>query len=162
MAGYPRDEVAAAAEHYVAVREQIDRGEASWDALVPLFTDDVVFVDPAWGRVEGIAGFKAFLRDSMAGLDDWLFPIDFVAIEGDNVVVKWRQITPGTMPDGSKPTQSGFSRLIYGGSGKFRYEEDLLNMTHVMDDLTAAKWQPTGPMNAPPRQPNRDFTIPPQ
>jgi hypothetical protein len=96
----------------------------------------------------------------MAGLDDWTFPIDFVAIEGDNVVVKWRQFTPGTLPDGSKPTQSGFSRLIYAGYGKFRYEEDLLNMAHVMEDLTAAKWQPAGPMVTPPQQPNRDFSIP--
>ena len=43
--------------------------------------------------------------------------------------------------------------------GKFRFEEDLLNMTHVMADLTAANWKPTGPMNAPPKQPNRDVWV---
>jgi ketosteroid isomerase-like protein len=157
---FPRDEIQATVDRYVATREAIDAGKEPWDALVAYFTDDVVFVDPAWGRVEGIEAFKEFLRDSMAGLDDWTFPVDFVAVEGDNVVVKWRQITPGTRPNGTRPSQTGFSHLVYAGGGKFRYEEDLLNMTHVMEDLGATKWQPPSGMNLPPAQPNRDTTIP--
>lgn len=159
---FPRDEVRATVDRYVATREAIDAGQAQWDALVAYFTDDVVFVDPAWGRVEGIEGFKEFLRDSMAGLDDWRFPVEFVAIEGDDVVVKWRQLTPGTKPDGSAPAQTGFSHLVYAGGGKFRFEEDLLNMAHVMEDLGACNWQPPSAMQMPPPNPNRDNTIPPR
>src|SRR3954454_3861531 len=153
-----REEIEEAVAKYVAVREQIDAGDAGWDALVPLFTDDVVFIDPAWGRIEGVEAFTRFLDESMAGLDDWTFPIEFTAIEGDNVIIKWTEIFPKA--DGTQATQSGFSRLIYAGDGKFRYEEDLLNMVHVLHDITTSGWQPTGPMNTPPKHPNRDVSFP--
>jgi hypothetical protein len=155
---HPRQEIEAAVARYVEVREQIDAGAATWAALIPLFTDDVVFIDPAWGRIEGIEAFARFLEESMAGLDDWLFPVEFTAIEGDNVIIKWTEVIP--KPDGTAATQSGFSRLIYAGDGKFRYEEDLLNMVHVLDDISTSGWRPTGPMNAPPKPPNRDVSIP--
>ncbi|MCU1460435.1 MAG: ketosteroid isomerase-like enzyme [Acidimicrobiales bacterium] len=160
MATHPREEIEATVARYVKVRAQIDAKEATWDALLPFFTDDVVFNDPAWGRVEGIDAFRTFLEDSMAGLDDWTFPVEFTAVEGDNVIVKWTEVIPGTRPDGRPAVQSGWSRLVYAGGGKFRYEEDVLNMAHVLEDLAVSGWQPTGPMNMPPEKPDRDFSVP--
>jgi ketosteroid isomerase-like protein len=160
MPNYPREEIEATVARYVEVRNQIDAKEASWDALLPFFTDDVVFIDPAWGRVQGIDAVRTFLEDSMAGLDDWSFPVEFTAIAGDNVVVKWTEVIPGTRADGSPTVQSGSSRLIYAGDGKFRYEEDVLNMVHVMDDLRGLAWTPPEGMSPPPRSPVRDFTRP--
>ena len=57
-------------------------------------------------------------------------------------------------------TQSGYSRLIYAGNGKFSYEEDLLNMTHVFEDMRDSGWTPPPEMGMPPRHPNRDFSRP--
>lgn len=155
-----REEVAATVERYCELRQRIERGEADWTDLADLFTDDVVFIDPAWGRVEGIDELRTFLSESMKGLEDWTFPIEFVAINGDNVVVKWIQRLPGTRSDGTPYVQSGSSTLIYAGNGKFRYEEDLLNMAHVLEDLSASGWRPRAGFNAPPAAPNRDFTRP--
>lgn len=155
---FPREEIEATLVKYVEVRERIDAGELTWTDLCQFFTDDAVFIDPAWGRVEGLDAIRTFMVESMAGLDDWTFPIEFTAIDGDNVIVKWTEVFPRA--DGTSATQSGFSRLIYAGNGKFRYEEDLLNMVHVLDDISTSGWKPTGPMNAPPRQPNRDVSIP--
>ena len=31
----------------------------------------------------------------MRGLEDWRFPIEAAAIDGDEVLVKWRQVVPG-------------------------------------------------------------------
>lgn len=125
---------------------------------MPFFTDDVVFIDPAWGRIEGIEAFARFLEESMAGLDDWTFPVEFTAVVDDNVIVKWTEEIP--RPDGTTATQSGWSRLIYAGDGKFRYEEDVLNMAHVLEDIASSGWQPTGAMHLPPKQPVRDWSIP--
>ena len=86
-----------------------------------------------------------WLVDSMVGMEDWKFPVEFTAIEGDDVVVKWTQIMPRTRPDGTPYRQSGYSRLIYAGDGKFSYEEDTYNMAHVLEDIEASGWQPTGP-----------------
>ena len=38
---------------YVATRDRVEAGELPWSALAGFFTEDAVFVDPAWGRVEG-------------------------------------------------------------------------------------------------------------
>ena len=32
--------------------------------------------------------------------------------------------------------------MVYAGDGKFRYQEDLLNMVHVLEDLKASGWRP--------------------
>ena len=79
----------------------------------------------------------------MAGLEDWTFPVEFIAIEGDDVVVKWTQVLPGhPSPTAASATQSGYSTLVYAGDGRFSYEEDLLNMAHVIEDIVASGWTP--------------------
>jgi limonene-1,2-epoxide hydrolase len=157
--GYPKEEVRAAVDAYVDLRRRIDAGEATWVDLAEMFTDDVAFIDPAWGRIDGIDELRTFLVESMDGLDDWSFPVSFTAIDGDHVVVKWTQVMPGAHPDGSPIVQSGASTLVYGGDGKFRYEEDLLNMVHVFEGIKASTWRPKSSY-APPPEPNRDFSMP--
>jgi ketosteroid isomerase-like protein len=159
---YPREEVQAAVERYHELRRRIDAGEESgFEVLADLYTEDAVYIDGAWGRIEGREKIAKWLDESMVGLGDWRFPIEFTAIEGNDVVVKWTQVIPGTRPDGSPYTQSGYSRLIYAGEGRFRYEEDVYNMVQVLEDLTASGWQPTEPMNLPPASPDRNWSIPP-
>jgi hypothetical protein len=150
-------EVRAAVDGYVVLRGRIERGEATWTDLADLFTDDVVYIDPAWGRIEGIDELRTFLDESMRGLEDWSFPVEYTAIDGDTVVVKWTQQLPGTRPDGSRWEQSGYSTLVYAGGGRFSYEEDLLNMAHVLEDLKASGWRPGPGFVSPPARPNRDF-----
>ncbi|MEJ5255652.1 MAG: nuclear transport factor 2 family protein [Acidimicrobiales bacterium] len=157
---HPREEVEEAVTRYVELRERIERGELGWTALAELFTDDAVYIDPAWGRIEGVEQIRCFLEESMRGLDDWRFPIEYTAIDGDTVVVKWTQILPGTRPDGSPYRQSGYSTLVYAGGGRFSYEEDLLNMVHVLEDLKASGWRPGAGFVPPPPAPERDFSRP--
>jgi limonene-1,2-epoxide hydrolase len=158
---HPRDEVQAAVDRYRDLRQAIERGEATWSDLAELFTDDAVYIDPAWGRIQGIDEIRTFLHDSMVGLEDWTFPIEFTAIEGDDVIIKWTQRLPGQRADGSRYEQSGVSRLVYAGGGRFRYEEDLLNMAHVLEDLGASGWQPPEGFSMPPANPDRDSSVPP-
>jgi limonene-1,2-epoxide hydrolase len=148
------DEVQAALAAYVDLRERIERSEATWTDLAGIFTDDAVYIDPAYGRVEGLEAIRRFLDESMRGLEDWRFPIEFTAVDGDNVIIKWTQL----LPNGRR--QSGYTRLIYAGDGKFRYEEDQLNMVHVLDDMKALGWRPAPDFVPPPGQPNRDFRVP--
>lgn len=158
---HPRPEVEAAVAAYLATRDRIDAGHGTWADLAPHFTDDAVFVDPAWGRCEGLDEMRATVFGrAMDGLEGWTFPTDFFLIDGDTVVVKWRQVIPGT--DGRDHVQSGISTLIYSGDGRFRYEEDLLNMVHVMEGIGASGYQPPEgkAWPVPPSEPDRDFTIP--
>jgi len=158
---FPRAEVEATVERYRELRRRIDAGEESdFGVLADFYTEDAVYIDGAWGRIEGREAIAGWLVESMVGLLDWKFPIEFIAIEGNDVVVKWTQIIPGKRADGSPYTQSAYSRLVYAGDGRFSYEEDVYNMVHVLEDLSASGWRPTEPMNAPPENPNRDWSLP--
>lgn len=158
---FPREEIEATVERYHELRRKIDAGEEpGFGVLGDFYTEDAVYIDGAWGRIEGREAITKWLDESMVGLGDWKFPIEFTAIEGNNVVVKWTQIIPGKREDGSSYTQSAYSRLIYAGGGRFSYEEDTYNMVHVLEDLSASRWQPTEPMNIPPANPNRDWSFP--
>lgn len=155
---HERHEVQDAVDRYVELRRRIDEGDLkSFAVLADLYTDDAVYIDAAWGRLEGRPAIDDWLEESMVGLLDWRFPIEFTAIEGDHVIVKWTQIMPVKRPDGSDYTQSAYSHLIYAGGGKFSYEEDSYNMLHVIEDITASGWQPTEPMNVPPNDPDRNW-----
>jgi ketosteroid isomerase-like protein len=152
---HPREEIEAAVARYLEVRERMDRGEGGWTEMAALFTDDATYIDPAWGRVDGIEAITAFLRDSMAGLEDWLFPVEWVAIDGDHVVVKWIQRLPGRRPDGSHYDNSGVSLLTYAGGGRFSRSEDHLNMLHVYEVIAESGWRPGPGFTAPPEHPPR-------
>jgi ketosteroid isomerase-like protein len=157
---HPLAEVQATVADYVAVRGQIEAGQATWIDLARFFTDDAVYIDPAWGRVEGIDQIREFLVDSMRGLEDWRFPIRFTAIDGDHVVTVWDQVLPGAR-DAARPyQQTGVSVLQYAGDGRFCFEEDLLNMAHVLEDLAASGWRPGPGFTSPPPDPNRDTSRP--
>ena len=80
-------------------------------------------------------------------------------IDGDTVVVKWQQVLPGKRADGRAFAQSGYSTLVYAGDGKFCYEEDLLNMVHVLEDMRESKCK-VPDVAMPPKHPNRDFSRP--
>ena len=36
--------------------------------------------------------------DAMVGFEDWTFPVEFYTIDGDNVVIKWKQVLGGAAP----------------------------------------------------------------
>src|SRR6266851_6245973 len=159
---HPRAEIQAVVDRYHELRRRIDEGlePNGFGALADFYTDDAVYVDASWGRIEGKKAIADWLVRSMVGLGDWKFPVEFTAIEGDDVVVKWTQIIPGTRADGTPYTQSAYSRLRYAGDGKFCYEEDTYNMAHVLEDFVLSDSRPTENMNVPPAHPNRNWALP--
>ena len=106
-----------------------------------------MYIDPAWGRIQGIDELRVFFDESMRGLEDWRFPVTSAAVDGDHLLVRWTQILP------SGHQQTGYSTLRYAGGGRFDYEEDVLNMVHVLEDLKASKWRPGPGFISPPPNP---------
>ncbi len=154
-APHPRDEVEAAVRAYVDHREALDRGEADWATVADFFTDDAVFIDAAWGRYEGPAAIAAMMTEAMAGLEDFSYPTDTVAIEGDDVLIAWRQVAGGLDLDGRPVEHTGVSILRYAGDGRFCFEEDLMNVAVVGADLLNAGWEPGPGFTMPPADPPR-------
>ena len=149
------DEIRATHERYVATRDRIEAGQLGWDALADFFTEDATFIDPAWGRVEGLAEIRKFLVESMSGLEDWRFPHQWLAIEGQRLVTHFLNRLPGRRADGSFYEAPGVSIFEYAGNGRFSFEMDLLNMAHVNELIRESGWRPPASFNAPPRHPRR-------
>ncbi|NND67049.1 MAG: hypothetical protein HKN19_05620, partial [Halioglobus sp.] len=59
-------EALATYDRFVALRDRIDVGTAGWDQLADFFTEDAVYLDPAWGRQETREGIREFFVKSMA------------------------------------------------------------------------------------------------
>jgi ketosteroid isomerase-like protein len=145
----------------VEARNRVERGELAWSALCDeFFTDDIVFIDPAWGRNEGRAAVADFMDKSMVGLEDWTFPEQWTMVDGDRVVSFWWNRLPGTRDDGRPYQAPGVSILHYAGDGRFSYELDILNMAEVFEIMKDSGWAPAGPVGIPPKRPNRDVTPP--
>ena len=148
-------------ERLVAVRDEIDEGKKPWSVLADLFTEDAVYIDPAWGRIEGQDAIRDFFVKSMAGLTGygWSTPENWIMVDGHRVVSQWDQIL-GDREDGTPWLVAGLSILYYAGDGLFCYSHDMLNMTHVGQTLKAMAWRPPAEFNMPPRDPNRDVSLP--
>jgi hypothetical protein len=91
----------------------------------------------------------------MQGLDDWRFPHFGSLIDGDEVILRWSNRLPGQREDGSHYECPGISYLTYAGDGRFSYEEDLMNMVHLMEVIGESGYQFSANMNQPPRNPPR-------
>ncbi len=159
MSNSIEDEAREAFRRYVETRDAIDRGELPWTALEDYFTEDTVFVDPAWGRVEGLDNVREFWTKSMSGLEDWKFPEVWTQVDGRRVVSMWLQ-KMGKREDGSDWECPGISVLYYAGDGKFCYEMDIMNMAHVMEIIGDMGWEPSPNFNLPPKNVNRDHSLP--
>lgn len=149
-------------ERFVARRDEIDAGNATWSSLADFFTEDAVYIDPAWGRVEGREAIREFFEKSMAGLTGygWSTPENWTMAEGPRLVSQWDQIL-GHAADGSPYLVPGLSILYYAGDGLFCYSHDMLNMTHIGQTMREMGWRPPPEFNMPPRQPVRDVSLPP-
>ena len=80
-------------------------------------------------------------------------------VDGARLVSQWDQVL-GERPDGSPAVVAGLSILYYAGEGHFCYSHDMLNMTHVGETMRDMEWRPPAEFNMPPRQPNRDVSLP--
>ncbi len=155
MPEYANKEILETHGRFIDIRNRVVAGDLGWDAMADFFTDDATFVDPAWGRVDGLENIRAFFKESMQGLDGWEFPHEWEMVDGNRLVTGWQNRLPGRRPDGGYWQAPGVSRFIYAGGGKFSLEHDILNMTHVFEVMKQSGWKPSGALNAPPPNPVR-------
>ncbi|MEE2678649.1 MAG: nuclear transport factor 2 family protein [Myxococcota bacterium] len=155
-------EALATYARFVATRDEIDAGNQPWSVLADYFTEDAAYIDPAWGRIEGREAIREFFEKSMAGLTGygWSTPENWTLAQGPRLVSQWDQVL-GHREDGSPWMVPGLSILYYAGDQLFCYSHDMLNMTHIGQTMRDMGWKPPKGFNMPPRQPNRDVSLPP-
>ncbi|MGO4443743.1 nuclear transport factor 2 family protein [Mycobacterium sp. 2YAF39] len=145
---------------YVAQRELCVAGEAPWSTIGEWFTEDAVFIDPAFGRVQGRDEITAFLDRSMVGFEGWSFPEEWTIVDGDRLVTFWWNRLADERADGTPYQAPAFSVLHYVGDGLFDYELDLMNIAEVGELLVESGWVPSAGMAVPEPRPDRNITPP--
>ena len=148
-------------ERFIQTRDDIDEGKYGWEKLADYFTEDAVYIDPAWGRQETREGIRKFFVASMAGLTGygWTSPERWTMTDGHRLVSQWDQVM-GTDEQGNERRVPGLSILYYAGDGLFCYSHDFLNMTAIGETLKAMAWQPPAEFNMPPRKPDWSTDMP--
>src|SRR5262249_30606906 len=122
------EEALATFREMIELRFKCEAGAVPWSALGEYFTDDVVYIDSAWGRYDGKDSVLKFMDESMAGLGDWTFPEQWTIAQDGRVISFWYNVLPGERADGSPYSVPGLSILHYAGDRKFSYEYDIFNM----------------------------------
>lgn len=150
MSIYSSAEILETLQRYLDTRNRIEAGELRWSAMADFFTENATYIDPGWGRIDGLKNIIRFMDESMAGLEDWSFPHEWEAINGNHLITGWQNRLPGRRPDGTYYQAPGVSRMLYAGNGKFAYSHDLLNMVHVMELMKESGWKPNKRFNMPP------------
>lgn len=144
-------EVLEAWDRYLAIRHAAEKGKADWSEIADLFTEDAQFYDSSWGRHRGRKNLRQFLKDSMAGIEGWTFPVQWQMVEGNRLLVRWVNRLPGQRPDGSHYDVPAFTTLLYAGDGLFSWEEDLYDTGHLHEVIAESGWQPGAGFQLPPR-----------
>ena len=140
MSAYPRRELEAMVERWLAANRQSEK-EGDWiKHLGAMYTEDAEYrwnMGPnqefiAWGRqqIEDWA-----LGIHMKGFEDWQYPYDRILIDEQQgeVIGFWRQVAPMKRADGTPYQVAGLggSWFRYGGSSQWCWQTDFFDLGNV-------------------------------
>lgn len=144
--GYTREEISAAFDKYKAAAAHAG-ATGDWRPWVECFTPDVHYVEHNYGTFDGREAVYEWITKTMSA---WPvremreFPWDWATIDTDGGWVigqlQNRFSDPG---DGKVYEEPNWTRLVYGGDGLFREQEDVYNPARMAPVVQAwlAAWQ---------------------
>ena len=137
MADFPRSEVEAAWQRFVAVGDSGD-----WNAWADLHSLDGVWVEHHLGTFRGRDAIRAAIMKVMKPVPMMTFPVAWHAIDGNRVVYYPWQV----MPDpngGSEEYRFGCATILeYAGAGLWSHQEDLYNPREA--ERVMKRWMAAG------------------
>lgn len=128
MGRFSRSELEQALENYSAKVDRIAES-GDWSAFADLFTEDVHYVEHAYGVFKGREEVRAWIVDVMAPFPHMRFPHAWAAFdeENDAIVVGIRNVLDHPTEPGVEFEFLNVTRLVYAGDGLFSEEEDVYN-----------------------------------
>jgi hypothetical protein len=129
MGRYPRQEILEAFEAYKRARDEASR-TGDWSVWADCFTEDAHYVEHAYGELHGREAIRRWITEVMAPFPRMTFPQDWWVLdeERDAIVFQCQNRFPEPFDEDGRPFQfPNWTRLVYGGGGKWRSEEDVYN-----------------------------------
>ncbi|MCP4004849.1 MAG: nuclear transport factor 2 family protein [bacterium] len=145
MGGFPREEIEAAFENYNRARIQASTS-GDWRIWAAVFTEDAHYTEHAYGEMHGRQEIEDWITKVMAPFPHMSFPQDWVAFDDEHDAVVFqcqnRLEHPGD-PDGEPFQFPSWTRLVYGGNGLWKSEEDVYNPARDAG-RTISAWRKAG------------------
>lgn len=129
MGQYPREEILEAFEKYKVARDEASKS-GDWNIWAQVFTEDAHYIEHAYGEMHGREAIRDWITKVMAPFPHMTFPQDWWVLdeERDAIVFQCQnRLAHPTDPDGEPFQFPNWSRLVYGGNGLWKSEEDIYN-----------------------------------
>jgi hypothetical protein len=128
MSRFTRDELLSALDHYTKTVENCSH-TGDWAPFADLFTEDVTYIEHAYGVFHGREAVQRWIVDVMKPWPHMRFPHTWVAVDEDSgaiVMEIWNVLDHPTEP-GREFGFPNVTRLVYAGDNLFSCEEDVYN-----------------------------------
>jgi len=155
MGRYPREEIATALRDYYQARDDASR-TGDWSIWANRFTEDAHYIEHAYGQLHGREAIREWITGVMAPYPNMTFPQDWCVIDEDNdaVVFQCQNQFPQPFDSDGRPFQfPNWTRLVYGGNGLWRSEEDVYNPARDAPRVFKAWLDAGGTLLSPERVP---------
>ena len=131
MGRYLREELEGAFETFKATADKAAE-TGDWKLWAALFTEDARYIEHAYGEFHGRAAIEEWIVKVMAPFPTMTFPHNWSVIDEANDAVIFEVenvLPPPNRPDGTPYAFPNWTRIVYGGGGKWASEEDVYNPT---------------------------------
>ena len=129
MARFPRAELERAFARYCEINETAS-GSGDWGAWANKFTEDVRYIEHAYGEFHGREAVREWITGVMAPFPHMDFPMDWVIYDEERGWVVFQcqnRLAHPTDPDGAPFQFPTWSLIKYAGDRLWSYEEDNYN-----------------------------------
>ena len=137
--GFTRDELERAFASYCEINEKAS-ASGDWAAWADKFTEDVHYVEHAYGEFRGRETVRKWIADVMAPFPHMDFPMDWVIYDEQRGWVVFQcqnRLRHPSDPDGEAFQFPTWSLIKYAGNGKWSYEEDTYNPAEAAEVIQA-------------------------
>jgi SnoaL-like domain len=128
MSRFTRDELSSALDHYTKTVENCSH-TGDWAPFADLFTEDVIYIEHAYGIFHGREVVRQWIVDVMKPFPHMRFPHTWVTFDEDNgaIVVEILNVLDHPTEPGREFGFPNVTRLVYAGDNLFSCEEDVYN-----------------------------------
>jgi hypothetical protein len=151
MGRFARAEVQDALANYNAVVDKCSE-TGDWSPFADLFTEDVEYLEHAYGVFHGREELRMWIIDVMKPFPHMRFPHAWIAFDDENdaVVVGIRNVLDHPTEQGVEFEFPNVTRLVYAGNGLFSSEEDVYNPARDAPGVVGAWVQAGGQLLSAP------------
>jgi hypothetical protein len=159
---FSKAELQDALEHYSSTVDEIAK-TGEWSQFADLFTEDVHYVEHAYGIFDNREDVRRWIVDVMAPFPHMRFPHEWVAFdeENDAIVVGIRNVLDHPTEPGVEFWFPNVTRIVYAGDGLFSAEEDTYNPARDAARVIGEWIQAGGQMLCEPKVPMKHVWMAP-